>query len=329
MKKILNNKNVLREASVLLISSLIVLSSTTAATTISVSSPSVDSRKDGPYDRGFSVILLEEGFEDGVMPPPGGWEVVDYNDQGYNWGIVDDPVYSGDYAAMVPRCSSSMQDERLISPEIDLTGYSEVTLVFWVYSMTFGSDWTVELIIKGDGFADVIWDMVDDEDWQSYEWREKTFDLSGYIEEDIRITWRYEGIRGWDFGLDDIFVSGEPVEYAELEIGEVTGGGKLFSGGVVSAEVKNVGDGNATEVNWNISVNGGLLGLINVTDSGTIAKLDAHSMETVQTSTPIYGFGRINITVTATAADIEPAIKTVDGFIIIFYIIIASDDAIF
>jgi len=162
-----------------------------------------------------------------------------------------------------------------------------------------------------------------DENWPNMEYREMTFDISSYVGETITITWRYVGIHGKNFGLDDTLVSAEIVEPAELEIGEITGSGKLLSGGVVSADIKNIGEGDATGVNWSISVKGGILGRVNVSAEGTIQTLPANSVETVQTSDPIYGFGKVNITVIASEPHYGSSdAKTVKGFIFIFYVIV-------
>ena len=72
-----------------------------------------------------------------------------------------------------------------------------------------------------------------------------------------------------------------------------------IAGGLgVSADIKNTGTGDATNVNWSITVTGGILKLINKTASGTIASLAVGATETVKTGI-IFGLGTISITVTA------------------------------
>ena len=95
-------------------------------------------------------------------------------------------------------------------------------------------------------------------------------------------------------------------------------GGLFF----VKAEIKNTGDLYATDVNWNISVKGGLLKLIDVLEDGTIAKLETGDGETVQTSDLIFGFGSIKIKVTVSAPYEETIEKKVDGFVIGPFILI-------
>lgn len=154
--------------------------------------------------------LLEEGFEDEIMPPSG-WTHINTQDPPYTWHIVDTSdadvgVHSGGYAAAVKRYHTSTQDEKLISPEIDLTGYGVVTLEFWAASWTWNPGATVKIIIEGDGIYDEIWNMIEDEDWETVEYRNVTLDLSSYVDETITICFQYVGMQGWHFGLDDITI---------------------------------------------------------------------------------------------------------------------------
>jgi hypothetical protein len=80
----------------------------------------------------------------------------------------------------------------------------------------------------------------------------------------------------------------------DVQIGIVAGGV-----GKVTMEVKNVGDADATNVPWSISVQGGILKLIDVTTTGNISTLAASGTQTVQTDKFIFGFGAITIQLTA------------------------------
>ena len=170
---------ILKKSSLLLTIAILILSTVISATNI-----------ENKIHENTSIIepmgiILSEGFEDGTMPPPGGWYTID-NNPTYNWEIVDnatypDFVHSGDYAGWVNYDSGNQSDEWLVSPDIDLTGLDEVTLIFWAESDTNWSGATVELHIRGDGFDDVIWDMIKDESWDDFIYREMTFDLSNYV----------------------------------------------------------------------------------------------------------------------------------------------------
>ena len=160
---------------------------------------------------GTEEILLTEGFEDGVMPPPGGW-TVDNENMDRPWSIAEleqDPefVHSGNYGACIGWEEDNPSDNWLVSPNLDLSGYPGVTLTFWANSSTKYPGATMELHIMGNGFDDVIWDMIEDENWPNWEYRKMTFDLGSYIGKTIKMAWRYVGIDGDGFALDDIIVT--------------------------------------------------------------------------------------------------------------------------
>lgn len=205
----MKNKYIFNGAGVFLVVAVMFISSVSATANIKYASKEFNASLES-----FS-ILLSEGFEDGVMPPPDGWTTVNSNPT-YNWETVDnatypDFVHSGDYAGWVQYDGGNQSDEWLVSPDIDLTGLEEVTLIFWAESDTSRPGATVELHIRGDGVDDVIWDMIIDESWVNFTYREMTFDLSDYVCQVINVSWRYVGFDGQSFGLDDILVlSGPP-----------------------------------------------------------------------------------------------------------------------
>ena len=193
-------------------------------------------------------VLLDEGFEDGIMPPTG-WYTDELN-LVTPWTIVDavtypDFVHTGDYAGWINYDTPNPSDNWLVSPDLDLTGYDSVSLVFWAESDTNWPTATMELHIRGDGFDDLLWDMIADETWADFIYREMTFDLSDYIDQTINISWRYVGQDGNSFGLDDITVTtgGEPAVpdldcYGTLDFTDVTPGDTV-SGTVT---VENIGE---------------------------------------------------------------------------------------
>ncbi len=67
----------------------------------------------------------------------------------------------------------------------------------------------------------------------------------------------------------------------------------------VSATITNTGDKEVPDINWGITVKGGLLGLINVQSTGIVDALAAGEDVTVTTTKMIFGIGKITITVTA------------------------------
>ena len=113
--------------------------------------------------------------------------------------------------------------------------------------------------------------------------------------------------------LDIYFdLAGEPPQIPQLEIGDITGGIG------VSAIVKNTGDAAATDVEWTITVTGGILGFINKEITGTISSLAVDSEETISTGL-IFGLGAIDISVEAKASGSNTATGEATGTQIIIF----------
>lgn len=93
----------------------------------------------------------------------------------------------------------------------------------------------------------------------------------------------------------------------EIEIGEIKGGRSI------SAEIKNTGEANATQVPWGISLSGGII-LKGKEKTGTIVQLNIDEIRTVTSS--VLGIGRVTITVTA--GDKQ---KEATGFVFLFFIL--------
>ena len=99
----------------------------------------------------------------------------------------------------------------------------------------------------------------------------------------------------------------------EIEIGEISGG---FG---VSSVIKNVGNGEATDVNWSITLDGGLI-ILGKETTGTIASIPAEDEATVKSSL-ILGIGSVTITVAAECAEGSSDEGTASGFVILFFVI--------
>ncbi|HUM48586.1 MAG TPA: S8 family serine peptidase [Anaerolineaceae bacterium] len=189
---------------------------------------------------GITSTLLSEGFEEGIMPPSGGWETIHLGDTTREWTIVDavtypDFVYEGDYSAWINYDSSYDSDEWLLTPVIDSSIVTDLTLTFYAESDTEYPTATMKVWVtdeEGDPLTDEpIWDMVRDETWSDFEYRLITVDLSDFDEYGaIRVAWQYVGLDGESFGLDNIEVSGEldvPWLSEDPMAGTVPAGGSL------------------------------------------------------------------------------------------------------
>jgi agmatine/peptidylarginine deiminase len=104
-----------------------------------------------------------------------------------------------------------------------------------------------------------------------------------------------------------------PLQTAELKIDTIHGG--LFK---VNTAIKNVGYFNATNVNWTINLNGGLI-IIGKQSSGVIPKIQSNEIVEIS-SKPIIGFGKAIVEVTADLDIGIPDTREQDATVLLFLI---------
>ena len=108
----------------------------------------------------------------------------------------------------------------------------------------------------------------------------------------------------------------------QLTIGEIKGGAKF-----VTAEITNTGiDDIITDVTWSISIQGGILKLINISVNGTLDGLDKDETEIVNTEpSSVLGLGKATVTVTANAPKANMQTKTMDALVFLWFIFIIGE----
>lgn len=122
---------------------------------------------------------------------------------------------------------------------------------------------------------------------------------------------------GWDSSGNITYCSieiqfVEPGADSEIRIGEISGGLG------VSAVIENTGEITANNIDWTITVTGGILGLINKTKTGIIPALPVDENVTIKSGF-LLGLGSIAITVEATPEGGDKVIKEADGKIFLFW----------
>jgi hypothetical protein len=162
------------------------------------------------------AILVDEGFEDGVIPPPGWTNVA--NNPYESWALHTTNPNSGAYAAEVVYDPALIpQDEWLLSSEVNLTAG---TLSFWSFGSLFwcrdtydNCDLNVWLVVGGLGGGDDIFVGKGDDSWpSSYTWSQSVFDLTSLAPGGpIRLGFQYTGLDGAQIALDDILLDGTAV----------------------------------------------------------------------------------------------------------------------
>ena len=160
------------------------------------------------------AVLLNEGFEGGVVPPTG-W--TRQAQAPTTWGINTYDPHSGTYYADIEYDPGmNQQSEWLLSPELTL---SSGTLSFWSFASVYwcrdnfdNCDLEVWLVVgptAGDGDDIYVGDA--DPSWPAnWTWAQSTFDLTPLLPGGpVRVGFRYVGLDGAEVALDDIVLDGE------------------------------------------------------------------------------------------------------------------------
>lgn len=88
----------------------------------------------------------------------------------------------------------------------------------------------------------------------------------------------------------------------------------------VTTGVKNVGENPAINVTYALKITGGLLERVNVSEPGTVAELAVGAEEDISSGI-FFGFGTIDIVVTASADNADEVTVTKSGFLFFFLVI--------
>jgi hypothetical protein len=168
----------------------------------------------------FDATIISEGFEEGIMPPED-WVHDQFNTL-ETWHIGEDAPYSGTYCA---RCYydanyTDEQDEWIISPVLDFSGYVKIYLSFWWFmSYYWGVDpfdnYDLNIWISLDHGEnwELLWNEDNIGEFDDYVYYNSNFgehiDLSIYSgETDVLIGFQYYGYDGAQMNIDDILIYG-------------------------------------------------------------------------------------------------------------------------
>ncbi len=99
----------------------------------------------------------------------------------------------------------------------------------------------------------------------------------------------------------------------------LTIGGITTNRGRINVNIKNTGDTDV-KVKWSIHVYGGLLGRLNITSNGNVqlGSNQKTNSETISTDKPMLGFGRVYISVSLEAENMNKLTKRASGFLLLF-----------
>jgi hypothetical protein len=88
----------------------------------------------------------------------------------------------------------------------------------------------------------------------------------------------------------------------------------------VTTDIKNIGEADATNIVWKITVDGDFIHS-GQTMLGTMASLGVSNTANIENA-PVLGFGNVIITVKVSADGVPEVIKTVNGFVFFIFVIV-------
>ncbi|OQY47343.1 MAG: hypothetical protein B6242_05205 [Anaerolineaceae bacterium 4572_78] len=160
-----------------------------------------------------SETIIEEGFEDGLVPPTD-WTLEQFN-ANETWHVTNVSMHDGLYSAEVLYDEAlGDQDEWLLSPEITtdsaVLSFWSMGSVYWCRDDNDNCDLAVWLVIGEPGDGDDIFVGLAEDSWtENWVWAESVFDLTSVLPDGtFRIGFQYDGQDAAQVGLDDILLEG-------------------------------------------------------------------------------------------------------------------------
>jgi len=199
------------------------------------------------YPEGDRLDLIFESFEDGV--PPMDWTIMT-SGESYTWAQEMGESHSGAASAAVRYGpTGAWQDEWLVTPAIDASALSGITLEFWE-AEAYWADWgfahsiMVSTTVPDDpaAFSTLItWTPADH---TIVSWADPIeLDLSAYAGEPVLyVAFRYEGEYADDWYIDDVWIY-EPSDH-DVKTQSVSPENSILAAGepvVPEVVVKNIG----------------------------------------------------------------------------------------
>ena len=166
---------------------------------------------------GEVTTLLEEGFESGEAPD---WSVYDNDADGNSWEIYSespdfDLAHSGDYGVGV-YYNLNGNDDWLITPQLDLSGYSTINFSFWArsHSPDYLEDFNVKLSTTGNNIVDFT-ETLDQVSNVPASWQEYSYNLSSYSGGPVYLAVQCVSVDDYYLFADDFLVTASSVAVDE------------------------------------------------------------------------------------------------------------------
>lgn len=155
--------------------------------------------------------ILNENFENNTFPPVN-W-VLSQTNVNETWNVDAKNAKSGVKSATVFYDKSlAAQNEKLISPSIDLKTVKEPVLEFW-FSMSYfwsvspNNNYDFKVSVNDGTKSTVVWTEKNEGNFDDYSWRKATVDLEAFAgKSNLKIEFSYIGTDGATLNIDDISV---------------------------------------------------------------------------------------------------------------------------
>jgi PKD repeat protein len=160
----------------------------------------------------------------------------------------------------------------------------------------------------------------------SWEW---DFTGDGIIDsQEQHPVWTYDspGVYTVSLKISDGIVSNTQIKKDYIVVYEIPGSIEIgeVSGGLMSVKTNLINSGvvDVTQVNWSIAVNGNFV-MLGSNYSDVISEIPSNDAVSIM-SRPVFGVGRVSVTITAEAFEVPAVSKTVNGFLLFFLVIISE-----
>ncbi|NVK52286.1 MAG: T9SS type A sorting domain-containing protein [Flavobacteriaceae bacterium] len=155
--------------------------------------------------------ILSEDFENATFPPAN-WTLTQTNTN-ETWTVDAKNAKSGVKSAVVFYDKSlAAQNEKLISPAIDLKTVKEPKVDFW-FSMSYfwsvspNNNYDFKVSVNDGTTSTVVWTENSEGSFQDYTWRKVTIDLKAFAgKSNLKLEFSYVGTDGATLHIDDVVV---------------------------------------------------------------------------------------------------------------------------
>jgi len=212
----------------------------------------------------FSTLPFTENFPGTIIP--GCWSQIDHQGNGQIWqfgtitGQSPNPALTGNYAYLDSDTYgiSGSQNADLITPLLDLTPYTGITLQFSHYFKSYsGSSGTLSYSINNGGTWTQIQQFTTTSSTNPATFSQVIAALAGQSQ--VKFKWNYTGSYGWYWGIDNIQVTGTCISSPSVSVSIAPSANPVCDGTSVTFSATASNGGSTPGYQWKVnSVNAGL-----------------------------------------------------------------------